>query len=122
MHCCKDIFKHRYDFVVCKQLNIWKSNLLIILHVHIADLLCCLSVFVFYKMKFFFSPCRFVGLVFLNKLCFLFKIIINETQSELKFSYEVFVIISKTRYSFKSDQIELVLTLNSLHQVNKQHK
>ena len=66
-------------------------------------------------MKFFFPPGRFVGLVFLSKLCFLYKIIINETQSELKFSYEVFVIISKTQYSFKSDQIELVLTLNSIH-------
>jgi len=42
MHCCKDIFKHRYDFVVRKQLNIRKSNLLIILHVDIADLHCFL--------------------------------------------------------------------------------
>ena len=108
MHCCKDIFKHRYDFVVHKQLNIRKSNLLIILHVHIADLHCCLSFFVLQSEVFLVTlACRFVGLVFLSKLCFLFKTI-NETQSELKFSYEVFVIISKTQYSFKSDQIELV--------------
>lgn len=55
MHCCKDIFKHRYDFVVHKQLNIRKSNLLIILHVHIADLHCCLSFFVLQSEVFLFT-------------------------------------------------------------------